>query len=988
MNPDVFSERHIGPREPQIQDMLNVIGASTLEGLIDETVPNNIRLQSPLKLDQPMSEPEYLEHIQALGNKNKVFKSYIGMGYNPSNLPAVIQRNILENPGWYTAYTPYQAEIAQGRLEALLNFQSMVTDLTGMELANASLLDESTSAAEAMALLFAVRERTAVKAGVVKFFVSEDVFPQTLSVLKTRAIPIGIQLVFGKLETFDFSEDYFGAFVQYPGASGNIIDLKSFISKAKDKTIKVAVAADILSLVLLEAPGHMGADVVIGTTQRFGIPMGYGGPHAAYFATKEVYKRHIPGRIIGVTKDMNGDRALRMALQTREQHIKRGRATSNICTAQVLLAVMAGMYAVYHGSKGLKYIAEKVHNNTVVLAKSFTTNGFFIKHSRFFDTLQISVPNNEKIKSIALNKNLNFYYPDQTTVSISVNETTTLNDIKLILSVFSEALEVNLKTEQSSESFIPKDHIRTSEFLNNPVFNSHHSETELMRYIKRLERKDLALNYSMISLGSCTMKLNAAVEMLPLSWSSWGNIHPFAPKDQVEGYTQVLQTLEQQLNEITGFAGTSLQPNSGAQGEFAGLMTIKAYHDSRGDQHRNICIIPSSAHGTNPASAVMAGMKVVVTKSSENGNIDVEDVREKAMLHKDNLAALMVTYPSTHGVYESEIKEITQIIHDYGGQVYMDGANMNAQVGLTSPGQIGADVCHLNLHKTFAIPHGGGGPGVGPICVAKQLTPFLPGNPLVKSGGSQAINSISGAPFGSALACLISYGYIKMLGAKGLTEATKIAILNANYIKERLHGFYDTLYTGEKGRAAHEMIIDCRDFKAKGIEVTDIAKRLMDYGFHAPTVSFPVAGTMMIEPTESESKAEMDRFCDAMIAIRKEIEVAEKASSNNPLKNAPHTLEMLSSDQWDFPYSRATAAFPLDYIKADKFWPAVRRVDDAYGDRNLICTCAPIEAYTDKFSVDVNTLQKKTENAIKTAEKFLKINTMGGSVNPSLKINP
>ena len=987
MNPDIFSERHIGPRGSQIQDMLSLIGVTSLDVLIDETVPNNIRLQSPMKLDRPMSEPEYLEHIQALGNKNKVFKSYIGMGYHPSNLPAVIQRNILENPGWYTAYTPYQAEIAQGRLEALLNFQTMVTDLTGMELANASLLDESTSAAEAMALLFAVRERAAVKSGVVKFFVSDDIFPQTLSVLKTRAVPIGIQMVIGKPETFDFSEDYFGALVQYPGASGNIIDLKSFISKAKENAIKVAVAADILSLVLLEAPGHMGADVVVGTTQRFGIPMGYGGPHAAYFATKEAYKRYIPGRIIGVTKDMNGDRALRMALQTREQHIKRGRATSNICTAQVLLAVMAGMYAVYHGPKGLKYIAEKVQNNATVLAKSLTSVGFSIKHSRFFDTLQISVPNNEKIKSIALRKQLNFYYPDDTTVSISVNETTSINDIELILSVFSEAFEVNLQTEKSSESYIPKDHTRTSEILTSSVFNSHHSETELMRYIKRLERKDLALNYSMISLGSCTMKLNSAAEMLPLSWSSWGNIHPFAPKNQVEGYTQVLQTLELQLNEITGFAGTSLQPNSGAQGEFAGLMTIKAYHDSRGDQHRNICIIPSSAHGTNPASAVMAGMKVVVTKSSKNGNIDVEDVREKARLHKDNLSALMVTYPSTHGVYESEIKEITQIIHDYGGQVYMDGANMNAQVGLTSPGQIGADVCHLNLHKTFAIPHGGGGPGVGPICVAEQLTPFLPGNPLVKSGGSRAINSISGAPFGSALACLISYGYIKMLGAKGLTEATKIAILNANYIKERLNGFYDTLYTGEKGRAAHEMIIDCRDFKTKGIEVTDIAKRLMDYGFHAPTVSFPVAGTMMIEPTESESKAEIDRFCDAMIAIRKEIEAADKASPNNPLKNAPHTLQMLSGDQWDFPYSRTIAAFPLDYIIADKFWPTVRRVDDAYGDRNLICTCDPIEAYTDEFSVDAYTLKKRTDKAIKTAEKFLKINTMGGGVSPRLKIN-
>ena len=985
MNPDIFSQRHIGPSASEIKAMLEVVRASDLEELIDETIPSNIRLQNPLELDHPMSEQEYLDHIQTLGNKNQVFKSYIGMGYHPSNLPSVIQRNILENPGWYTAYTPYQAEIAQGRLEALLNFQTMITDLTGMELANASLLDESTSAAEAMALLFAVRDRASVKSGVVKFFVSEDVFPQTLSVLKTRAIPIGIELVVGKVESFDYSSDYFGALVQYPGASGAITDLKSFISQANNNGIKVAVAADILSLVLLEAPGHMGADVVVGTTQRFGIPMGYGGPHAAYFATKEAYKRYIPGRIIGITKDMNGDRALRMALQTREQHIKRDRATSNICTAQVLLAVMAGMYAVYHGPKGLRYIAEKVQRNAAILAKSLASAGLKIKHSQFFDTLQVSIPDSQKIQKIALENEINFHYPDEKSVSISINETTTQKDLEIIVSVFSKSLGLQIQLQPSWEQCIPNYSQRSSDFLSAAVFNSYHSETEIMRYIKRLERKDLALNHSMISLGSCTMKLNAAVEMLPLSWSNWANIHPFAPKAQVIGYTEVLTILETQLNEITGFSGTSLQPNSGAQGEFAGLMTIKAYHESRGDYHRNICIIPSSAHGTNPASAVMAGMKVIVTKSSENGNIDVEDVREKAMLHKDQLAALMVTYPSTHGVYESDIKEITQIIHDFGGQVYMDGANMNAQVGLTSPGQIGADVCHLNLHKTFAIPHGGGGPGVGPICVAEQLTPFLPGNPLVKCGGSQAINSISGAPFGSALACLISYGYIKMLGAKGLTDATKIAILNANYIKERLSGFYDTLFSGEKGRAAHEMIIDCRGFKANGIEVTDIAKRLMDYGFHAPTVSFPVAGTMMIEPTESESKAEMDRFCEAMISIRKEIETAHRSDTYNLLKNAPHTLEMLSGDQWKFPYSRATAAFPLEYIKEDKFWPSVRRVDDAYGDRNLICNCAPIEIYIGNLH-DINVDQKK-EIAEKTAEKFLKINSKDNWVNGSLKPN-
>ena len=947
MNPDNFSQRHIGPNADQLKEMLDVVGVDSVDELIDQTVPNTIRLQTTLDLDQPLSEQEFLDHIYALGAKNKVFKSYIGMGYNPSNLPAVIQRNILENPGWYTAYTPYQAEIAQGRLEALLNFQTMVTDLTGMELANASLLDESTSAAEAMALLFAVRERAAVKAGVVKFFVAEDIYSQTLAVLKTRAIPIGIELVVGNPDEFNFTTDFFGALVQYPGASGEIMDLKSFITKASATNIKVAVAADILSLVVLEAPGHLGADVVVGTTQRFGIPMGYGGPHAAYFATKEAYKRHIPGRIIGVTKDMNGGRALRMALQTREQHIKRDRATSNICTAQVLLAVMAGMYAVFHGPKGLKYIANKVHKNTVLLANSLTNSGLTLKHLSFFDTIQIRVENAEKIKEIASQHEVNFFYPNTSTVSITINETTTQKDLEQILQIFSEALNTNYTLEVSSENKLPETHIRTSKYLTNSVFNSYHSETELMRYIKRLERKDLALNFSMIPLGSCTMKLNAAVEMLPLSWSNWGNIHPFAPADQVEGYTKVLTTLEKQLNEITGFSGTSLQPNSGAQGEFAGLMTIRAYHESREDHHRNICIIPSSAHGTNPASAVMAGMKVVVTKSSENGNIDVEDLREKATQHKENLAALMVTYPSTHGVYESQIKEITQIIHDNGGQVYMDGANMNAQVGLTNPGKIGADVCHLNLHKTFAIPHGGGGPGVGPICVAEQLTPFLPGNPVIETGGNQAITSISGAPFGSALACLISYGYIKMLGADGLTQATKIAILNANYIKERLDGYYDTLYTGEQGRAAHEMIIDCRAFKTNGIEVTDIAKRLMDYGFHAPTVSFPVAGTMMIEPTESESKAEMDRFCDAMISIRQEIEEASKSDVNNPLKNAPHTQDMVCNDQWDFPYSRTTAAFPLSYIKEDKFWPSVRRVDDAYGDRNLICTCAPIDDYAE-----------------------------------------
>ena len=948
MDTTSFALRHIGPNSVEQKAMLDTIGVTSIEQLVSETIPAGIRLEKDLDLDAAMSEQEYLTHIYKLSQLNKVYKSYIGLGYHPSNLPAVIQRNILENPGWYTAYTPYQAEIAQGRLEALLNFQTMVIDLTGMEIANASLLDESTAAAEAMSLLFAVRERDQKKANVNKFFVSDLVLPQTIALLETRANPIGIELVIGNEAEYNLSDEYFGALLQYPGKNGQITDIKSFIEKANAERIKVAVAADILSLVKLEAPGEFGAAVVVGTTQRFGIPMGFGGPHAAYFATKEAYKRDVPGRIIGVTKDANDNRALRMALQTREQHIKRDKATSNICTAQVLLAVMAGMYAVYHGPKGLTFIADKVKNSTSTLANALERLGLEQTNSHYFDTLQIKA-DAVKVKYVAEKSEVNFHYPDTNTVTISINETTTISDLNEIISIFESATGNSTdKIEAISTIETIPDHLqRQSEFLQFDVFNSYHSETELMRYIKRLERKDLALNHSMISLGSCTMKLNAASEMLPLSWSSWGNMHPFVPADQPIGYKLMLNALENQLTEITGFAATSLQPNSGAQGEFAGLMVIRAYHESRGDHHRTICLIPSSAHGTNPASAVMAGMKVVVTKASDNGNIDVDDLREKAELHKDNLAAIMVTYPSTHGVYESAIKEITQIIHDNGGQVYMDGANMNAQVGLTNPGNIGADVCHLNLHKTFAIPHGGGGPGVGPICVAKQLVPFLPGNPIVKTGGHQAISAISAAPFGSSLACIISYGYIKMLGQQGLKKATEIAILNANYIKERLEGSYPTLYSGENGRAAHEMIIDCRDFKTNGIEVTDIAKRLMDYGFHAPTVSFPVAGTMMIEPTESESKAEMDRFCDAMISIRKEIDSSSKDDENNVLKNAPHTLDMLTSDEWTLPYTREFAAFPLEYVRDNKFWPSVRRVDDAYGDRNLICSCAPIEDYMD-----------------------------------------
>lgn len=946
MRTDSFALRHIGPKEENLKEMLQTIGVDSLEQLIYETIPDDIRLKQPLNLPKALSENQYAEHIGKLAAKNKVFKSYIGLGYHQGILPAVIQRNILENPGWYTAYTPYQAEIAQGRLEALLNFQTMVSDLTGMEIANASLLDESTAAAEAMALLFAVRDRKQKKDDVNKFFVSEEVLPQTISLIKTRAEFLGIDIVLGDHAEFDFSAEFFGALIQYPGKYGQVFDYADFVNNCNQNSIKVAVAADILSLVKLQAPGELGVDVVVGTTQRFGIPLGYGGPHAAYFATKEAYKRNLPGRIIGVTKDADGNHALRMALQTREQHIKRDRATSNICTAQVLLAVMAGMYAVYHGPKGLQYIADTVHYSTTSLASQLEKLGYKQVNSAYFDTLQVKA-DAEKIKAAAEAKEYNFYYPDEETVVIALNETTTTEDINTVASIFAEVAgkETEVLSALKEINAIPEGVSRKKDFLTHEVFNAYHSETELMRYIKKLERKDLSLNHSMISLGSCTMKLNAASEMLPLSNPQWGNIHPFAPVEQAEGYQIVLKELENQLTEITGFSATSLQPNSGAQGEYAGLMVIRAYHESRGEGHRNVCLIPSSAHGTNPASAVMAGMKVVVTKATENGNIDIDDLREKAIEHKDHLAALMVTYPSTHGVFESAIREITQIIHDNGGQVYMDGANMNAQVGLTNPGNIGADVCHLNLHKTFAIPHGGGGPGVGPICVAKQLVPFLPGNPVIKTGGEKAIGAISSAPWGSSLVCLISYGYIKMLGSGGLQKATEYAILNANYIKERLSEHYKTLYSGERGRAAHELILDCRPFKDNGIEVTDIAKRLIDYGFHAPTVSFPVAGTVMIEPTESESKAELDRFCDALISIRKEIEEASENEPNNVLKNAPHTIKMLTASEWNLPYSREKAAFPLDYIADNKFWPTVRRVDEAFGDRNLMCTCPPIEEY-------------------------------------------
>ena len=944
-----FADRHIGISASDLSKMLKQINAGSLEQLIAETIPADIRLGKPMDLPSPMSEAEFLHHLQALADSNEVYRQFIGLGYHETILPSVIKRNILENPGWYTAYTPYQAEIAQGRLEALLNYQTVITDLTGMELANASLLDESTAAAEAMTMLYDLRSRAQKKDEVLDFFVDEQVLPQTLSLLQTRSTPLGIKLVVGDLNSVDLDANFFGALVQYPGKYGAIPDLKRFKQRCEPHDIRIAVAADIMSLVVLEAPGHYGVDVVVGTTQRFGIPLGYGGPHAAFFATKSEYKRSIPGRIIGKTVDTDGNPALRMALQTREQHIKRDKATSNICTAQVLLAVMASMYAVYHGPDGLRAIAGHIRQMTGALAYLLKQKGIRVSNTTFFDTLHVSGIDAQGVKTRALAASINLNYIDASSLSLSLGETVNALDVARLVEIISEVAcsiaEVETTLSTLALSTENEEHARNTLFLTHEVFHSYQSETELMRYIKRLERKDLALNHSMIALGSCTMKLNAATEMLPLSWAKWANLHPFVPQDQAKGYQTVLSELERYLNEVTGFAATSLQPNSGAQGEYAGLMTIRAYHESRGESHRNVCLIPASAHGTNPASAVMAGMQVVVTKTDEKGNIDLADLEEKVIAHSANLAALMVTYPSTLGVFESSIRQITALIHQHGGQVYMDGANMNAQVGLTNPAIIGADVCHLNLHKTFAIPHGGGGPGVGPICVASQLAPFLPGNPVIQTGGSQAITAISAAPFGSALACLISYAYIRMLGDEGLTQSTRIAILNANYIKERLQDSYPILYTGEQGRAAHELIIDCRDFKEKGIEVSDIAKRLMDYGFHAPTVSFPVAGTMMIEPTESESLAEIDRFCEAMLAIKDEIDHAQIEEPNNVLKNAPHTLAMITADQWSYPYSRRQAAYPLPFVENNKFWPTVRRADEAYGDRNLICTCAPMEAY-------------------------------------------
>lgn len=951
MKRNSFAYRHIGPKAVDVDQMLSTIGVDSIDTLIDQTVPSAIRADKELDLAPAMTEAEFATHIGALGEMNSVFKTYIGMGYHPTVLPGVIQRNILENPGWYTAYTPYQAEIAQGRLEALMNYQTMVVDLTGMELANASLLDEATAVAEAMSMFYGAMPRAKKKAGANKFFVDQNTFPQSLDLLKTRTEPIGVELVLGDYRDFEPTAEFFGALVQYPNADGSVEDYRAFGAACTAAEVQLVVAADIMSLVLLTPPGEWGADAVVGTTQRFGIPLGYGGPHAAFFATKESYKRHIPGRIIGRTIDTDGAPALRMALQTREQHIKRDKATSNICTAQVLLAVMAGAYGVYHGPEGLMDIAEAIHTKTGTLNEAVKGMGLAQHNAAFFDTLKISLKlsDSAKLKSLSEDAEINFRYFDEKTIGISLNETTTDEDVAEIIAVLAAAEQVDTIEMGDLGVYIPTELVRSTAFMTNSVFHSYRSETDMMRYLKSLERKDLALNHSMISLGSCTMKLNAASEMIPLSSGSWNNLHPYVPVEQAAGYMQVIEELEKDLAEITGFDATSLQPNSGAQGEYAGLMVIRAYHQANGDHHRNIALIPSSAHGTNPASAVMAGMKVVVVACDENGNIDVDDLRAKAEQYSETLASLMITYPSTHGVFEASVKEITSIIHQHGGQVYMDGANMNAQVGLTSPGLIGADVCHLNLHKTFAIPHGGGGPGMGPICCKAHLAPFLPKHTVIDMGGEQGISSISAAPWGSALILLISYAYIKMLGSEGLTDSTKYAILNANYIKERLAGKFDVLYTGENGRCAHEMILDCRPFKRDaGIEVTDIAKRLMDYGFHAPTVSFPVAGTVMVEPTESEGLPELDRFCEAMLSIREEILEIENESAdekNNVLKNAPHTQYMICGDAWDFPYTRSKAGFPLPFVSDNKFWPTVRRVDDAYGDRNLVCTCEPIESY-------------------------------------------
>ncbi|MBK9285604.1 MAG: aminomethyl-transferring glycine dehydrogenase [Sphingobacteriaceae bacterium] len=949
MSTDKFVNRHNGPRENEVKEMLKKIGVSSVKELIEQTVPSAIRLKAPLATGEALSEHQYLKHLKAAGKKNKVFRSYIGLGYYNNILPAVIQRNILENPGWYTAYTPYQAEIAQGRLEALLNFQTMVMDLTAMPIANASLLDEATAAGEAAFMFYSNRSRDKQKNNANKLLVSSSIFPQVIDVVQTRCSPVGIEVVIGDVDSAKLDETYFGVLLQYPDINGEIKDYKGFSEKCKAMEIQIGVGTDLLSLASIVPPGEWGADVVYGNSQRFGVPLGYGGPHAAFFACKEDYKRLIPGRIIGVSIDAEGNQALRMALQTREQHIKRDKATSNICTAQALLAIMASMYAVYHGKDGIKAISEQVHGNTAFVASELKKLGFEIKTKLYFDTLVV-VADSKKLKSLAEAKEINFRYIDDKHVAFSIDQTVEEEDVNDILNVFAGLAGKTYSGKYTQQNILKGTFAeRKSPYLTHPVFNTYHSESDMMRYIKRLENKDLSLVHSMISLGSCTMKLNAASELLPLTWAEFAHIHPFVPVEQAQGYAEIINTLDKDLSNITGFAKMSFQPNSGAQGEYAGLMVIRQYHIANNGAHRTVALIPQSAHGTNPASAAMAGMDIVIVKCDAKGNVDIADLKAKAEQHKANLSCIMITYPSTHGVYEEGITEITKIIHDNGGLVYMDGANMNAQVGLTSPGNIGADVCHLNLHKTFAIPHGGGGPGMGPIGVVEKLVPYLPTHPIINTGGAKGIQAVSSAPFGSALILLISYGYIKMLGADGLKSATETAILNANYMKEILKDHYKILYTGTNNRCAHEMILDCSDFKmASNVEVADIAKRLMDYGFHAPTVAFPVVNTLMVEPTESESKAELDRFCEAMINIRKEIQeiIDGKADKvNNVIKNAPHTAKLIISDKYDKPYGREKAAFPLPWVKANKFWPSVARVDNAYGDRHLVCSCAPIEDY-------------------------------------------
>jgi glycine dehydrogenase len=932
-----FSRRHIGPNLAEQQEMLSQLGLKSINALIDKTIPKTIQTKFGLHIGQGLDEFSLLKKIKGIASKNIVARSYIGMGYYGTITPPVIQRNILENPGWYTAYTPYQAEISQGRLEALVNFQTMVTDMTGLDIANSSLLDEATAAAEAMIMLF----HSAQKRN--RFLVAENCHPQTIDVLKTRANPIGIELSIQSTDTFDFSDDVFGALIQYPATDGKVVNYSDLCQKAHDQGVAIAMATDLLSLALLPSPGDMGADVAIGSSQRFGVPMGFGGPHAAFMAAKEKYKRKMPGRIIGVSVDRHGNPAYRMALQTREQHIRRDRATSNICTSQVLLAVMAGMYAVYHGAEGIRAIAKRIHGKTKDLATALSAGGYHIVHDQFFDTIRIGLNNilDDEIKNRAEFSNMNFRYYDNGDVGIALDETVSPGDLSDILTVF--------KTEKSSRTngFDLQD-TRANDFLTHSVFSNYHTETEMMRYLHRLETKDLTLNTSMISLGSCTMKLNAAAEMMPITWPEFAYLHPFAPADQTQGYSALAKTLSDWLMDMTGLQGCSLQPNSGAQGEYAGLLIIRAFHLDNGNNHRNICLIPASAHGTNPASAVMCGMKVVVVECDDNGNIDVKDLKAKAEQHQETLAAIMVTYPSTHGVFEEAIGDICNIVHENGGQVYLDGANLNAMVGLARIGEFGADVCHINLHKTFAIPHGGGGPGMGPICVANHLIPFLPGHPILNNSET-AIHAVSAAPLGSAGILPISWAYIAMLGDDGLKASTEIAILNANYMAHKLQGYFPILYRGTQGYSAHEFILDLRPLKKKsGISDEDVAKRLIDYGYHAPTMSFPVPGTLMIEPTESESKKELDRFCDAMISIKNEIDDVingKMDAEDNPLKNAPHTAHAIASDEWDHPYSRQKAAYPAPYLKNHKYWPSVGRIDNAYGDRNLMCTCPPVEAY-------------------------------------------